>query len=343
MQSKPEEFFASANSGYGFINMFADAFKDLEHLYIIKGGSGTGKSSFMKRAAKYAQKRGYRVEYCLCSSDPDSIDGIIIHGIEVGIIDGTSPHNADTKYPGAYDEIINTGDFWNSGILIKKRDKIEKLTDYKQMLYKRSYLFLKAALCIESAYDSIIAPAVNQAKLRSAVSRIYKSIDPSKTGGTSIRISNAITMKGYVTLNRYESCKSIYKLDDRYGISHIFLNELEAMLTENRIMHTVSLCPLDTNKINGIYLDECDMLFTTEEYGNIRKRINTQRFVFTDKADTAVLRRLKKQRSTLLNEAYGVLKEIKDIHFTLEGIYSSAMDFEALNAYTEMLLPKIIK
>ena len=69
--------FAASNSARGFKSYYDQVFdrKKLERVYIIKGGPGTGKSSFMKRVALWAQKKGMDVEYYYCSSDTNSLDG----------------------------------------------------------------------------------------------------------------------------------------------------------------------------------------------------------------------------------------------------------------------------
>ena len=46
------KYFAASNSAQGFKNYYPEVFARADHLYIIKGGPGTGKSSFMKKYAR---------------------------------------------------------------------------------------------------------------------------------------------------------------------------------------------------------------------------------------------------------------------------------------------------
>lgn len=55
---------------------------------------------------------GESVEYYYCSSDTSSLDGIVLKHSGTAILDGTSPHTTDPAYPGAVEEIINMGDFF---------------------------------------------------------------------------------------------------------------------------------------------------------------------------------------------------------------------------------------
>ena len=79
------KYFLAANSAEGFVSHFGDCYNPYDgwRAYIIKGGPGTGKSSFMKCVVVKAVDKGYSVELCPCSSDPDSLDGVIIKDIKL--------------------------------------------------------------------------------------------------------------------------------------------------------------------------------------------------------------------------------------------------------------------
>jgi hypothetical protein len=47
-----KNYFTSANSALGFVSFFEDNIKELNRLYILKGGPGTGKSTIMKNIGK---------------------------------------------------------------------------------------------------------------------------------------------------------------------------------------------------------------------------------------------------------------------------------------------------
>ena len=49
--------FACVNSGQGFRSYFDTFLGKMQYVYVIKGGPGTGKSGFMRRIRKEAQKR----------------------------------------------------------------------------------------------------------------------------------------------------------------------------------------------------------------------------------------------------------------------------------------------
>ena len=81
---RTKKYFIGANTSRGFINYGDEIFEDLRKLYVIKGGPGTGKSTFMKRFASKAEEKGYNVEYYYCSSDPSSLDGVVVTEQRIG-------------------------------------------------------------------------------------------------------------------------------------------------------------------------------------------------------------------------------------------------------------------
>ena len=128
---KQIKYFLAANSCDGFVSYFDTCFepKNDWKAFVIKGGQGTGKSSFMKKIANAAEENGYTVHRCPCSSDPDSLDAGVIPKLKVSVLDGTAPHVIDPQYPGAGESILNFGDFWDTAKLVQKSKEIIKLTD----------------------------------------------------------------------------------------------------------------------------------------------------------------------------------------------------------------------
>ena len=112
--SKPKEInlFPGSNTSKGFYSFYRYILTqdNANRILCLKGGPGTGKSSLMKKVGKYFFAKGYNIEYHHCSSDSNSLDGIVVKELNVAILDGTSPHIVDPITPGAVDEIINLGD-----------------------------------------------------------------------------------------------------------------------------------------------------------------------------------------------------------------------------------------
>ncbi|MGE4485772.1 MAG: hypothetical protein AB7C97_11745 [Oscillospiraceae bacterium] len=89
-------YFLGANTPDGFLSLYDDLTSPDDFLYILKGGPGCGKSSFMRKLSSDLQKKGFAAEFILCAGDPDSLDGVRFPELGVAFVDGTSPH-ADTR------------------------------------------------------------------------------------------------------------------------------------------------------------------------------------------------------------------------------------------------------
>lgn len=92
-------FFAGANSGEGFRNLFSEMV-DIEDTYdfmVLKGGPGVGKNTFMREIGRTMEEAGTAVEYLWCSGDPDSLDGVVLPELRCAVADGTAPHGIVSK------------------------------------------------------------------------------------------------------------------------------------------------------------------------------------------------------------------------------------------------------
>ena len=124
--SKQRDLFPGGNTSKGFYSFYRYILtqEDANKIICLKGGPGTGKSSFMKKIGAYFLDLGYSLEYHHCSSDNNSLDGLVIKELNVAILDGTSPHVVDPITPGAVDEIANLGIALDMDVLSKNKKEL---------------------------------------------------------------------------------------------------------------------------------------------------------------------------------------------------------------------------
>ncbi|MCX7748517.1 MAG: ATPase [Clostridia bacterium] len=91
--------FPGGNTSMGFYSYYDYILgqEEATRILVIKGGPGVGKSTFMRKIGEEMVELGYDVEYMHCSSDNNSLDGIVIPGIKVALMDGTAPHAGVSK------------------------------------------------------------------------------------------------------------------------------------------------------------------------------------------------------------------------------------------------------
>ena len=334
--------FASSNSAEGFKNYYPMIFdrKKLKRLYIIKGGPGTGKSRFMKEVAKMAESKGNCVEYYKCSSDPDSLDGIMING-EIGIVDGTHPHSFDTDIAGAKDEIINLGAFWDGKKLSEKYDDIQRLCDLKQSCYFKGYRYLSGCGEIARINHSLIFPLLLEKKMLGSIARLMSLLPNGEDAVSVPSFTDSIGMKGRVKLDTFELCaEKLYQVIDWYSSAHIYLAAVATAAKQKNIPIRVSCDPINTDRLDGVFLCNSKVAFviadTDEEDDLPGTRVNMKRFVNKDGVNKIKKEFKNNERlyEALLSSAAEAFAKAGEYHFELEEIYSSCMDFDAKEKFT---------
>lgn len=159
--SKERKLFAGANTPDGFVGFYdkiADMY-NLEKLYILKGGSGVGKSTFIRNFANAFPNE--QKDFLLCSGDPKSLDGVILLGRKIGIIDGTFPHAVDPQYPGVVDEIVNLGEYIVWDKVKATREKLSNLCAQKRHSYALAYQHLNKAREIHHEIEALYKGAID--------------------------------------------------------------------------------------------------------------------------------------------------------------------------------------
>ena len=76
---------------------------------VLKGGPGVGKNTFMREIGKTMERAGTPVEYLWCSGDPDSLDGVVLPALRCAVVDGTSPHVVEPRFPAAVGRYVDLG------------------------------------------------------------------------------------------------------------------------------------------------------------------------------------------------------------------------------------------
>ena len=342
-------FFAGANSARGFVSFYGDIFEDrnVKEIYILKGGPGTGKSSFMELAAKRGEERGLCVERYRCSSDPDSLDAVVI-GERIAILDGTSPHSEDPRCAGAREEIINLGAFWDGERLAARYEEIERLGRSKAERYKSAYRYLEAYDNVRQINRTLALGAFKEEKAARAVDRVFSQIERGGGYRLSTGVICSVGMKGRVRYDTYEHFASkVYAIDDFFDLGYLYLRLLikKAMQTDTPVR--VSYDPVSAKEPDAVFFPNDRKAFVLScgrEDIFADSRINMKRF-----ADQSIIGNIRNEyrlntrvANALMDSAESALAEAGRYHFELERIYVECMDFEAKEVFCRNFLDNLI-
>ncbi len=340
------QYFAGANTKDGFVSLFDEIFSDTKRLYILKGSSGCGKSTLMKRVAGKAQKLGLDTELIYCSSDPSSLDGVIIPPIETAVVDGTAPHLMDVKYPCVRETIINLGKFWDESKLLPHRESIIKLTDEKSMHYKNAYQALASAGSLKALIKQLVNAHIDRAKLDRLAFDISENFTKCQKGRLRYVFASSFSSDGQKCLPVFDGVDSVLHLTGKG--SDELMQSLYGILREQGVSAVVSLSCMDAYSADALFLPDTGLLVTDLkkppcDSAATEKSLSSARFLLKNELSQFKnrIKGLETLTNEVLEEARQELQYAKNAHNALESVYIPAMDFAQLDEYTLSLIGHI--
>ena len=348
-RNQANAFFVAANGYNGFRSRYDTVFSSpaFTHVYVIKGGPGTGKSRMMSEAACAVEEKGGIAEYIYCSSDPESLDGVILSSSNgrIAMLDGTAPHTRCTDYPGVIDDIANLGAFWNNECLAEQRTEIIRLCREKSADYQTAYHYLSLAGAVDRLLNELLSRCIDHEKMQKAVRRSLRDLHKDTAHHEHVQYWNACSMRGKIFAPSVPSDAKIVHIDNYLSSGRFYLNalrdELRAANTFSYVL--IPSCYTD-ERTEGIYLPKDNLLFIAETVSDSDKTINMKRFLKQDCLCRyrSQIRQLISLHDSMTDTAVSYLKEAGAVHFALEEIYGAAMDFRAKEQYVKQIIEKII-
>lgn len=351
---KEKHVFAGSNTAGGFYSCFEFLFNpdELSHIYILKGGPGVGKSSFMKKFAAEMSKKNYDLEYIHCSSDNDSLDGIIIPELKTAFVDGTAPHTIDPKIPGAVDEIINLGAFLDSRQLEKHKHQIVQINSTKSRLYKSAYRHLQAAGIISEEINSLYGQFIDIQKFNSmcdeAIDKLFHDGGNLKKASRIRKMfSEAYTAKGYGNYTK-ALCqnKSMWAvIGENTDYTSEFLKKISDEAVKRGYDTELFLTPLTPDKLKHVCIPEMNLIvISSESYADngFEEIFDMQVIMDTDNLRTHIseIENNLHLLDLLIKNALEKLSEAQKYHELLEVFYINSMDFNGADECFNSIIHK---
>lgn len=380
MEGKVRNLYPGGNTPHGFYSYYNYILpqRKAEKIFCIKGGPGTGKSTLMKRIGRYFVDRGEDVDFLWCSSDPDSLDGILIRGRRAAVLDGTAPHIVDPVTPGAVDEIINLGQFWDEEKLKGSRWEIMRLGEEISDIFGYAYGYLKSAgqqyeflgeLLERNVTDEKLWEYRSQLKMKldaiSILRRAESKMRRDYVMGGDVRFgerrkffAGAITpggIKSNVT-SVIEGVGRVVVLDVPVGSrTEVLLGPVSRRLTEAGFDVEEYYCPMSPErKLEHVVCEGADLAVICSNEYHVVDSANIDGKVVRIKADEVftgdgdrrageVFEDVKESSRGLILKAVALLEKAKGRHDMLEKYYVDAVDFDALRQVEDHITRSIMK
>lgn len=352
MKERIIRYFASGNTGRGFYSLFDDVLKDLDRIFILKGGPGTGKSSLMKEIGSRWLKAGYDLEYIHCSLESESIDGVIIPSLKVAVVDGTRPHIIEPKIPGVVEEYVNLGTAWDSQALIKEKEAIFQLNDQIGGFFQKAYASFAEALTIHDEWEKIYINNMNFAKAERLTEKLTESffgtITLNKQAKEKHRFLGAATPTGPVDFipNLTGDLKKRYFIKGRPGSGKsTMLKKLAEEGKKRGFDVEVYHCGFDPNSIDMVIFRELSIAifdstlpheyFPSRQGDEIIDLYGTVIDEMTDDLFAEQIAAVSKQYKEKMKEGTENLAKAKALRDQLESIYIKTVDFSIVDQLRE--------
>lgn len=348
--------FAGSNSSKGFFSYFDSIFKpeNARRIYILKGGPGVGKSTFMKKFGIKISSLGHEVDYIHCSVDENDLDGLVVPDLNIAFLDGTSPHLIDPKLPGVVDEIINLGSYLDNSKLEKHKEQIVQINKSELELYKSAYRYLESAGLISEEINSIYDHFTDTTNFDALCDNVIdKLFSQKKSGNNSGNIrkmfSEAYTSNGYIKYTDY-FCSNLKVWAIIGESSNYTSNLLERVVQEsvNRGYYTECYYrPLTPEKIQHVIIPELNFMFRSDESSvncNYEEIVNLHDIMHLENMKTHIseIENNLHLLDLLIKNALNKLSQAAKYHQLLKVFYVNSMDFSSVDKYLENILAKYI-
>lgn len=353
--------FAGGNTPLGFFSYYRYVI-DNQHansIFILKGGPGTGKSTLMRKTGLELARQGYDIEFMHCSSDNNSLDGVVVPKLKSAVIDGTAPHIVDPVYPGAVDEIINLGQYWKVEGIRESKDDIIRTNKTIKENYQHAYRYLRAASCLKEDTEAILERALDKGRESVFIHELRLSLFgqgiPSRVPGKQrCLFAAAITPNGFTDyLDSLCSGNRIIRLYSPSGSStgRILESLKDEAMARGYDIETY-FCPMDPQRIEHMVIPSLKAsVITANEYQDISGSGNDEctTFNMNDFLDSKTLEHYDNHlyfnrinSGTLIQKAVESIAASKACHDTLEKYYIKSMDFEELTEVKDFIISRML-
>lgn len=345
-------FFLGSNTKYGFMSRFNEIQTPQigELMFILKGGAGCGKSTFMKKIAEEFSNGADDIEFIPCASDPGSLDGIIMPKCHFAMVDGTSPHVMEPVYPGIYEIIIPLGDAMDNAKLSENYSQIVSLGKEISQYHKNASAFIKSAGALIDNSKNIAKSFLNSRKINNFADEFMKQLSGCAHGEKKVRLLSAVSVGKieYFSDTIRTMCDKIYVINDDFGaLKDDLLRKIADKAEYLKLEHIQCPCSvMGDNTLDHIIFPSVKMAITTSnkfhkfDNENANYIFGLQNFDENSPEYVSALSQISFAQLLIENACDNVLWA-KKRHDVLEKIYANSMDFSIVEQMRNNVIAQI--
>lgn len=347
MVTKPStRFFLGSNTPSGFRHTAAELYsvKEGYHTYLLYGAAGTGKSTLLKRVYERLHENEDGCVY-LCSSDPDSWDGVCFEGARCCVLDATAPHVVTPSLLGGCEQLVPLTVCTDERALYPERERMRQLSEQSAEGHLRCRRLLSAAAEHLAENERRMRERLDVDKLIAFAERLaLDEAVPCDEPSLKRRYLAAITPHGLQV--RWDTvqalCPRIYVIVDEDGAAAALL--MQTLLHKTAGMQRIA-CPsplFPDRRLNALLLPQTGTAFVSSDSRftvdfPVYRRIHATRF-YADDDDRQKRSFCRRAADEMLRGAARAMADAAAAHRELERMVGAATDWDAVTKMGERLI-----
>jgi hypothetical protein len=314
----------------------------------------------MNAVGKEMQERGFDVEYHHCASDNESLDGLVVPALGIAFMDGTAPHIVDPRHPGAVDEIIHLGSFWNEAGMRRNKGSIIKLSAEIGRLFKQAYRLLAVAKVYLEALESYdnLDSIPDQGSWDRLALELIEEILAGKSarkgpGGIRRLFASAISPGGPVNFldTLVDGLDNVCIIHGQNGTAKgkVIERVADAALLRGFYIEAYH-CAFNPHRVDHVLIPELSVAIINSMEPHYFSCPEAWREIDTGEFAAELPRALQEEKDTFqriyqnaLSEAVSFLTKAKSVHDELEDLYIPNMHFAEIDKLRQNTINRILE
>ncbi len=258
MTGKTLNYYASGNTSRGYVQLYSSSLQELKHLIQLNGEQGIDKTTLLKAVGEHMKAKGQDVWYIHCPSDPNALDGVIIPGLQIGVIDRSSPRNITPSSPQTVVQDVDMSVAYDQAALENHRAEIDSLTTRIQAEHQAAYDGYADALRIHDDWETLYISKMNFNAANDLtaqfITKLYGDQNLNKRSRTDYRFLGAATPVGALDFvpNLTEGLKRYFVKGRPGSGKSTMLKKLTAAGIDRGFDIEVYQCGLDPNSLDMV-------------------------------------------------------------------------------------------
>lgn len=263
----------------------------------------------------------------------------------------------DPKNPGAVDEIIHLGDYWNEEGIKAHREDILKTNTEVGKLFSRAYRYMAAAGGIYEDSAVIHREALKKGEVNRLAEKLIEKLAGDRElavqeGSQRCLFASAITPDGYLNyLDTILTVDSVYEIKGGMGTGEeLILEKVRKAMLERGFNIEAYYCALNPEKLEHLVIPELNAAFTTSNSFHKSTVVKTLSIDLGEYMDDRILdarredlNQNKAEFDRLMAIAIQSICRAKALHDRLETYYIPNIRFAEVDICFKLTLDRILK